>query len=196
MGEHRPVPLHLSASSSVLILTTIIDGPTNATWDFRSAQLHRGSVDVALGDGTALGITVGFARAEAAFTRRNAIFTQTNCQVTCDVELDYFSAAVSLHVGDKPGFHPILSTSIGMHSMANFREMNSGDEVGPESADLDVAFSAGFGVGYSLHRRLQVILVQDVGFSVHTKSGSVLSPSNALQPLLALRFGLRAGLGK
>ncbi len=195
MGDYRAPKMHASASSSMLILTSIVDGVTASTWDFRAAQHHRASLDITIGDATSVGLVVGYASVPTSFSRRRPIFDSSSCRDSCDVKADFWSAALSLHVGDKPGFHQILEGTIGFNSLGNFRH-TSDEKVGPASRDIDFSFSIGCGLGYSVSRRLQINLVQDLGFSVHGKSGSVDTPTNSLNPMLITRLGIRAGIGR
>ena len=196
MGNYVGPRFHVSAATSLLILRTVVDAQTSAIWDFEAAKHYRASFDVTIGDGTSVGITAGFASVPIAFSRRIPAFQSPSCPQDCTANADYRNVALTFHVGDKPGFHQILEGSVGVQSVSNFRHETTDEKIGPESEDVDIAFAIGFGVGFSVSKALQLALVQDVGFSIHDKSGSIESPSNSLSPMLMTRFALRFGFGK
>jgi hypothetical protein len=178
-----------------MVLSRIIDGQTSSTWDFEQGTQFRGGIDFTIGDGASLGLIVAVGSTDASYTRSLPDFDAETCVQTCDVSLDVRSLSLQIHVGDRPGFHGILDASVGILSLGNFRE-ESGAKIGPESPDLDILFTLGFGGGYSVSRRLQLTLVQDVGFNIHDKSGTTANSSGGLRPMLLTRFGLRVGVGR
>ncbi len=196
MGDVRPTPFHVSVSSSMLIMRTVTDAVTQSNWDFRASPQFRATFDMAIGGGTNLGLTVGYAAVPGSFSRRTPEYTSANCQIQCDMNTDVWNAALAFHVGDDRGLHQVLEGSIGVMSMGNFRHDTTGEKLGPSSPDIDFAFSIGFGMGYSFSRRIKLTAVQDVGFTMHNGSGSIASPSNTLNPMLMTRIGLRAGIGR
>ena len=196
LRDEIPTPIHASASTALMMLQTIVDGRTMANWDFRTARLHRGTVDIGIGGGTSLGLSVGYSSVPGRFQRLGlASGPSPSCTQDCDVTADFWSAALTIHVGDQPGFHQILEGSVGVNRFSNFRTNSIGEKVGPSGGDTDFALNVGYGLGYTATRRFQITLVQNVGLYVHEKA-SAMANTNAMYQMLITRLAVRAGLGR
>lgn len=171
----------------------IRDGRTNSVWRFGSALQYRGSAELDVGNGGAVGMAVGFADAPLTYFRTVA-GTDPECPSACDAHAQVWTVMGTFHMGGGAGFHQIIDLSAGTTIYRDFRADGSNAQIGPESPDKDLSISVGYGFGWGFGNRLQIMLVQDAAYTMHQRDGISGSQSSNSQQFTT-RLGARFGLG-
>ena len=171
----------------------IHDGRTASVWRFGSAVQYRGSAELDVGNGGAVGMAVGYANAPLTYFRTSA-GTGSDCVTACDAHAQVWTVMGTFHMGGGIGFHQIIDLSAGTTIYRDFRADGSNAQIGPESPDKDLSISVGYGFGWGFSNRLQVMLVQDAAYTMHQRDGVSGSQSSNSQQFTT-RLGARFGLG-
>lgn len=162
---------------------------TNACWDFASAPQWRASLELPMGRGGAIGVTGTTARVPLIY-QGNAI--DPNSCLNCDADANVSQIFGHIHLAGGAGFHQVIDIAAGQTLFSNFRQSSGGTKLGDGKTTRDWSFMIGYGFGYGLSDRTQIMLVQDYGLLIHKRqSGS----SNNTSQQTSLRFGVRIGLG-
>ena len=164
---------------------TVVDGRSNATWDFGDGVQYRLSLEVPVGRGATLGAFGSWSRMPLDYTVRGGASIQS-------AHADVWTAGGQLHIGGGRGFHQILDISLGAMGFRNFREDGTNARLAPDD-DTDFFVSIGYGFGFPLGRRAVLTLVQDAGYAFHQREGLSGSARTANR-FFNLRAGIRAGL--
>jgi hypothetical protein len=167
----------------------LCDQATSACWDFGGAPQWRASLELPMGRGSAFGVTGTTARVPLQYSG-SAVGPNTCLQ--CDADANVSQILAHLHLAGGVGFHQVIDIAAGQTWFSNFRQTD-GTKLGGGSMVKDFSFAIGYGFGYGLSERTQIMLVQDYGLIIHKRqSGS--SDNTAQQS--NLRFGVRMGLGE
>ena len=180
-----------SAGIGWLGIGTIADGRTNTRWDFGGGPRLRASLGVPIGRSASLGLTGTWARMPL---RYSSLDRQAFNPFDEDAHADVSSLLLSFHGGGGEGLHQVLSAGAGVVRFGRFTSDRTGSTLEP-SSDLDFAFSIGYGFGYSLSPRAQIVLLQEYGLVLHQREGLANNASGAIQQSvtsLAVRYGLGA----
>lgn len=188
-----PRPAEPTAYASVGIgygqYGTVNDGTTGSTWNFTDAPQWRVTLERALGGGTSFGVAGTFARVPLVYSDGGLA-----CGGGCDADAQVMQFFASLHNGSsRIGTHQVLELNAGTTIYSAFRERASGARIGP-SSDADIALAFGYGFGYTLSPSMQVELVQDLGMSIHQRTG-LSAGTSAVSRFSNTRITLRLGLG-
>ena len=171
----------------------IRDGRTQSIWRFGSALQYRGSAELDVGNGGAVGMAVGYADAPLTYFQ-TAAGTDQSCFTSCDAHAKVWTVMGTFHMGGGQGFHQIIDLSAGTTIYRDFRVDGSNAQIGPASPDKDLSIAVGYGFGWGFNNRLQIMLVQDAAYTMHQRDGiSGGQSSNSQQ--FTTRLGARFGLG-
>lgn len=140
---------------------------TDACWNFGGAPQFRGSLELPLGTGAAFGIAGTTARVPLTYT--GSPLAPGGCG-TCDADanVSQFLATFHLGGGGVGGFHQVIDVSAGTTIYSNFRS-TGGAKLGSGKTVNDVTFGLGYGFGFSLSPRTQVVLVQEWSLVLHER---------------------------
>lgn len=169
---------------------TVRDGTTGSTWQFGDAVQYRTSLERRIQPGSALG-------AAATFSRAPLTYHGAGCTVgsSCDADANITQIFGSFHAGGGGyGLHQVLQLQLGATLFHNFRERTTGAVLPPESADVDLAFSLGYGFGFTLSPRAQLNVVQELGVSMHQRE-NLPAATTIANRFGVTRLSLRLGLG-
>ena len=165
----------------------IVDGRTESVWNFSSAILYRGTVEMDVGNYGAVGLVAGLA--DAPLTYGSA-----QCPTGCDAHAKIWTIMAGFHMGGGTGFHQIIDLSAGTTIYRDFTTDAEGTTLPPESPDKDISLSVGYGFGWGFGNRMQLMLVQDAAYSVHQRDG-LSGGQNSSSTQYITRLGVRFGLG-
>jgi hypothetical protein len=166
---------------------SLCDGDSSACWDFGSAPQWRGSLEYALGRGASIGVVATLAKVPLIY---NGGLIGSSC-VSCDADAKVTQYMGNFRMGGGTGFHQVIDVSAGMTVFSNFQS-TSGSRLGGKAVS-DFSFTVGYGFGYGLSQRTEVMLVQDYGLIIHKRMPG--STNNTAQQSTT-RIGLRVGLGE
>jgi hypothetical protein len=164
----------------------LCDQETNACWDFGSAPQWRGTLEFPMGRGATVGGAATIARVPLVY---NGGIGANSC-VQCDADANIVQYLANVRIGGGSGFHQVIDLNAGTTVFSNFRS-TTGTRLGGKAV-TDWSFSVGYGFGYSLSPRMQIMLLQEYGLVIHARqSGS--AERTAQQS--TIRIGGRVGLG-
>lgn len=166
----------------------LCDPDTGACWDFGSAPQWRASFELPFGQGTSFGVAGTTSRMPLIYSGLGS----ANSCLRCDADANVTQIFGQLHLGGGTGFHQVIDVAAGMTMFSNFRERPGGTRLGDGKMTQDFSFSIGYGFGYALSPRTQIMLVQDYGLIIHKRQPG--SSNNTAQQS-NLRVGMRFGLG-
>jgi hypothetical protein len=167
---------------------SLVDGTTTSRWNMSDATQYGAAVDYTITGGTSVGV-----RATTSSVPLRYVSTQLGGSAA-DADARVSQAFALLHVASGRGLHSVLELGLGATIYSDFHERGTGTTLPPDKADVDFAFVFGYGIGYSFSRAFQVDVVQDVGTSLHQKSG--LSPGDDSSARIAgTRLVARYGFG-
>lgn len=171
----------------------INDGRTSSTWDFGqgSSWQYRGSIEKAIQNQSAVGLTGTYAK--VPFTYTSSIAGPQTC-TRCDAHLDMLGLALSFHAGGGAGFHQVLEGSAGVTHFRNLTRDSDKAKLAPVDGNTDFSLAFGYGFGYNFNPSAEVFLVQDYGLVLHERDGLGNSDSNTLT-IRTTRAGFRLGRG-
>jgi hypothetical protein len=166
---------------------TVNDGITGSRWDLGDSQAYGGSIEHAV----ASGVTVGVRANTAAPTVRYTTADSPNVRVA---DTRVTQALGIVHVSSGRDFRSVFELGVGTTIYSAFREHGTGVRLGPEKTDADFAFVFVYGLGYSFSRNFHVDVVQDLGTSLHQKSGLTQGEDTSAR-ISSTRIVARYGFG-
>lgn len=167
----------------------LCDPDSGACWDFGSAPQWRASLELPKGQGASFGVAATMSRLPLIYS--SGLATGNSC-LRCDADANVTQIMGQLHLGGSTGFHQVIDIGAGMTMFSNFRERTGGTRLGDGKTKQDFSFSIGYGFGYALSPRAQIMLVQDYGLIIHKRQPG---ESNNTAQQSNLRVGVRFGLG-
>jgi hypothetical protein len=165
----------------------LVDGTTGVVWDFSDAVHYGAALEKTITGGTSAGIRATMSRVPLDYRP-----TQGSGATEADATVSQVFALV--HVASGRGLHSVLELGAGATIYSGFRERGSGNELRPDSRDVDLAFVFGYGIGYTFSRAFQVDVVQDLATSLHQKSGLSAGERSSVR-ISGTRLVARYGLG-
>ncbi|MGH7676935.1 MAG: hypothetical protein ACRENU_00630 [Gemmatimonadaceae bacterium] len=165
----------------------LCDQETNACWDFGSAPQWRGTLEFPVGRGATIGAAASIARVPLVY---NGGILGNSCS-GCDADANVAQYFGNFRIGGGTGLHQIIDVNAGVTVFSNFRSTN-GTRLGGKAL-TDLSFLLGYGFGYSLNPRTQIMLVQDFGLVIHQRQ---TGNSERTAQQQATRIGIRVGLGE
>ena len=166
---------------------SMCDEETDACWDFGGAPQWRGTLEFPMGRGATIGAAATIARVPLIY---NGGLTGNSC-VSCDADATVTQYFGNFRIGGGSGFHQIIDLNAGVTVFSNFRSTNGAKLGGKALTDITVML--GYGFGYSLTPRTQLMLVQDFGLVFHQRQTGSAERTAQQQ---ATRIGVRVGLGE
>lgn len=167
----------------------LCDPNTGACWDFGSGPQWRATLEVPVGTGASFGVAGTTARLPLTYSGSGL---SSNSCLRCDADANVSQIFATLHLGGGTGFHQVIDVSAGATLFSNFRASSDGSRLGDGKTTQDFSFAIGYGFGYGLSPRTQIMIVQDYTLIIHKRqTGS----SNNTAQQSNLRIGVRVGLG-
>lgn len=163
----------------------LCDDGTGSCWNFGSAPQWRGTLEYPMGTGATIGVAATAARAPL-------IYGGGSCPQACDADANVTQYFANLRIGGGLGFHQVIDLNAGITVFSNFRR-TTGERLLPEKAVTDFTFAVGYGFGYSVSQRVQIMLVQDFGLVIHKRQTGT---ANRTMQQSTLRVGGRVSLGE
>jgi hypothetical protein len=168
----------------------LCDPDSNSCWSFGGAPQFRATLEMPLGRGGGASIGVAGTTARVPLTYSGGLLSGCNgCDA--DANLSQLMGILRIGGGGSSAFHQVIDISAGMNLYSNFRSTN-GTKLDPAKTASSFAFTVGYGFGYSLSQRMQLMLVQDYGLVIHKRMPG--DPNNTAQ-MYTTRIGARYGLG-
>ena len=166
----------------------LCDPDTSACWNFGGAPQFRGTLEMPVGTGAALGITGTMARVPMVYAGQAG--APRSCGL-CDADGKVSQLMLNFHVGGGSGLHQVIDLYAGYTFFHDFRS-SDGAPLGSDNLVDDFSFGLGYGFGYTISPRAQVIVVQDLAMLIHKRQSG--SAQNTAQQRTT-RIGVRLGLG-
>ena len=166
---------------------TVFDGQSGSRWDLSDTQLYGGSIERAVSSGITVGVRAHTAQPSVRYIGTGAVAaTQADLRVT--------QALGIVHVTTGRQLRSVFELGLGATIYSDFRERGTDLRLGAESTDADFAFAFVYGLGYSFSRNFQVDVVQDLGTSVHQKTGLAAGEDRSAR-VRSTRLVARYGIG-
>jgi hypothetical protein len=182
-----------SLSAGLFQTQAVLDGRTQTVWDFGQGVQYRASIEQAIGNQSSIGVTGTYARLPLTFTELAPATDVSSCGGGCDAHADVTSLTGSFHAGGGQGFHQVIDLAVGVTRFAHFRADDTDRRLGPDG-DTDFSFMVGYGFGYSLSPRTQIVLVQEYGSAFHQGDG-LRGSDRRMNQQYTTRLGARFGIG-
>ncbi len=183
----------ISAGAAAFSADGINDGGTGSTWDFSGTTVqYRGALEKTISNQTAVGLAVAYM--DMPFTYYGKALGGSNSCTQCDARMNFYNAALTLHVGGGNGFHQVLEASAGVNLYRDFKRESDGQPLEPLEGNIDPAFTFGYGFGFNFSPSQEVFVIQDYGIALHERDGLQNSQSNTLT-MRTTRIGYRMGFG-
>ena len=204
-AQPRPIPrptaaaepaIWLSGTVGLLQAETILDGRTNAAWDFTgNAVQYRATLESALSGGVTVGLQGSWAPAVPTTVRALGLPDRPaldRCRPECAASTDLLGVAAIGRTGGGPGLHQVFEITAGVLQVRNLR-LDGGATLPPER-DTDLHGAVAYGIGYSPSRRAAITLVQEFGIVSHQRD-FLPRDRNGITQQRATRLTVRYGSG-
>lgn len=164
---------------------TVFDGRSGSRWELGDTQQYGGSIERAVTSG----ITVGL-RGNTSQPSVRYVGTST----TTEADMRVSQALGVVHVTTGRQLRSVFELGLGATIYSDLRERGTGLRLGPSSTDTDFAFVFVYGLGYSFSRNFHVDVVQDLGTSLHQKTGLAAGEDTSAR-ISSTRLVARYGFG-
>ena len=164
---------------------TVFDGESGSRWDLGDTQQFGGSIERAVTSGITLGLRAATSRPSVRYSGSVTGPNQADLRVT--------HALGVVHVTTGRQLRSVFELGAGATVYSNFKAPLSGGQ-GLPATDTDFAFVFVYGLGYSFSRNFQVDVVQDLGTSVHQKTGLAAGEDRSAR-IRSTRLVARYGIG-
>jgi hypothetical protein len=195
-GDSGEPSVWLSATAGLLQAETILDGRTNASWDFADNTLqYRATLETVFAPGMTFGAQVSWAPGVATAVRGLGLAdrpTLANCAAECAASADLLGVAAIARVGGGRGLHQVIELTAGVQQLRNLR-LEGGGTLAPER-DTDLHASLGYGAGFGFSSRASVSIVQEFGIVSHQRD-FIPRDRNGITQQRATRVTVRFGGG-
>ena len=163
----------------------LCDPDSNSCWGFGGAPQFRASLDMPMGRGATIGIAGTTARVPLRYD--GGLLSGCN---GCDADANVSQIFGNLHIAGGSGLHQVIDVNAGLTLFSNFRR-TSGERLDPSGMVTAFTFDIGYGFGYSLTQRFQIMLLQDWGLVIHKRmSGQTNNTANQTTTRIGARYGL------
>ena len=143
---------------------TVFDGVTGSRWDVGDSQAYGGSIEHAVASGVTVGVRANTATPTVRYLPAGAPDVRVaDTRVT--------QALGIVHVSAGRDFRSVFELGLGSTFYSPFRERGTDAPLGPTKTDTDFTFVFVYGLGYSFSRNFHIDVVQDLGTSLHQKTG-------------------------
>jgi hypothetical protein len=166
---------------------TVFDGSTNSRWDLGDTQQYGLSIERTIKSGITLGVRAATSQPSMNFlnTSGTALTRQADARVS--------QALGIVHVTTGRDIRSVFELGLGSTIYSGLRERGTDAPLGP-TTDADFTFVFSYGLGYSFSRSFHVDVVQDLGTSLHQKTGLSAGEDTSIR-ISSTRLIARLGLG-
>ncbi|WP_284350673.1 hypothetical protein [Roseisolibacter agri] len=186
----------VSATAGLLQAETILDGRTNASWDFADNTLqYRATLETAFAPGMTFGAQVSWAPSVATAVRSLGLADRpvlVGCENGCAASADLLGVEAIGRLGGGQGLHQVIELTAGVQQLRNLR-LEGGAPLAPER-DSDLHASLGYGIGFGFSSRASVAIVQEFGIVSHQRD-FIPRDRNGITQQRATRLTVRFGSG-
>lgn len=163
----------------------LCDPESNSCWGFGGGPQFRVTFDMPMGRGATIGLAGTTARIPLRYD--GGLLGACN---GCDADANVSQIFANLHIGGGTGLHQVIDLNAGMTLFSNFRR-TSGEKLDPSGIVSAFTFDVGYGFGYPLSPRFQIMLVQDWGLVIHKRmAGQTTNTANQTTTRIGARYGL------
>jgi hypothetical protein len=184
----------VSGGVGLLQAESILDGRTNAAWDFGNALQYRASLETLVAPGATVGVQGTWAPAVPTTVSPLGLADRpaSPCTASCSASADLLSLTAVGRLGGGQGVHQVIELAAGVQQLRRLRR-DGGEPLAPRR-DTDLHGSAGYGIGYGFSPRASVALVQEFGIVSHQRD---FLPGNrsAITQQRVTRLTVRYGSG-
>lgn len=166
---------------------TVVDGTTDSRWDLSDTQQFGASIERAV----ASGVTVGV---RASTSQPSVRYTSTSALTQREADTRVTQALGVVHVTTGRAIRSVFELGLGSTIYSNFRERATGQPIGTAKTDADFVFLFAYGLGYSVSRNFHIDVVQDLGTSLHQKTGLAAGEDTSAR-ISSTRLVARYGFG-
>ncbi|MFL5620298.1 MAG: hypothetical protein ACJ79A_18135 [Gemmatimonadaceae bacterium] len=166
---------------------TVYDGGTGSRWDLGDTQAYGASIEHAVAGGVTVGV-------RASTSTPSVLYTTADAFGAREADMRVTQALGVLHVTTGRGFRSVFELGLGTTIYSDFRERGTNARLGPEKTDADFTFVFTYGLGYSVSRNFHVDVVQDLGTSLHQKTGLTAGEATSAR-ISTTRLVARYGFG-
>jgi hypothetical protein len=168
-------------------LPDIHEGGSDSDWRIGGFPIFRGSIEMPVNRGSQLGAVVSYARMPMTYYG-------ADCN-GCNADATLWQALGMFRMGGGRGLHQVIEITAGVSSVQDIRQQSGGQKLGPGSPVIAPTVALGYGFGYPITPRLDLVLLQEYGL-MFFKRGDAPAGSNGSTPRTQVtRIGLRMGLG-
>ena len=191
---HGPA-IAAGASVGLFNLQDVFDGSTQTTWLFSQTLEYAGSVEVAMGGGSAFGLAASYAHVPLLYVDSIQAATGRVTSGCCDAHVNAYTVGAQFSIGGNgaPGFHHLVVINAGIIAFEKFTADRGGQRLSPDR-NIDPRIAIGYGFGYGFGGRAEAFVVQEYGVALHESKG--LSGGDRRQyQQQTTRLGIKYGLG-
>ncbi len=185
-----------SLTAALLQAETILDGRTNASWDFADNTIqYRATLETVVAPGATIGVQGAWAPSVGTTVRTLGLADRpalTGCPGQCAATADLLGVAAFGRLGGGQGIHQVIEVTAGVQQLRNLR-LEGGDALAPER-DTDLHASLGYGIGFGFSSNAAVSLVQEFGIVSHQRD-FLPRDRNGITQQRATRLTIRFGAG-
>lgn len=185
VGSGEPIAF-TSLSIGWFTHSGLCDPDSDSCWDFGGAPQFRATLEMPMGRGASIGVAGTTSRVPLVYVGN----VLSSCS-RCDADANVSQIMAMLHMGGSGrGFQQVIDLSAGMTIFSNFQTLD-GSRLPPDKATTSFNFAVGYGFGYGLTDRLQIMLVQDYGLVIHKRvPGDATNTANQATTRIGARYGL------
>jgi len=167
---------------------TVFDGANSSRWDIGDSQAYGGSIERIVANSVTVGVRANTAQPTVRYTDATAptLVRVADTRVT--------QALGVVHVSSGRDLRSVFELGLGTTIYTDFRERGTDLQLGPAKTDADFAFVFVYGLGYSFSRNFHVDVVQDLGTTLHQKTG-LTSGEDTSARISSTRLVVRYGFG-
>ena len=165
---------------------TVRDGSTDSRWDLGDTQQYGASIERAVTGGVSVGVRANTSQPSVRYTTSGLTQREADARVT--------QALGVVHVTTGRDIRSVFELGLGSTIYSNFRERVTGQPLGSAKTDADFLFVFVYGLGYSFSRNFHVDVVQDLGRSLHQKTGLAAGEDTSAR-ISSTRLVARYGFG-
>lgn len=185
-GAPRAPSAYTTLSVGYQDIGNVHEGGSNSDWLIGGFPVFRGSIEMPIQRNSQLGAVVSYARMPLTYYG-------TDCNA-CNADATLWQALGMFRIGGGRGLHQVIEITAGVSSVQDMRQRNAG-KIGPGSPVIAPTVALGYGIGYPLSPKMDLVLLQEYGL-MFFKRGDALAGSNTSTPRTQVtRIGLRMGLG-
>jgi hypothetical protein len=165
----------------------VFDGVSGSRWDLGDTQQYGASIEHRV----ARGITVGV---RATTSQPSVNYVTTTAPTVTQADTRVTQALGVVHVTTGRELRSVFELGLGATLYSDFRERGTDLRLGPGKTDADFTFAFAYGLGYSFSPNFHVDVVQELGTSLHQKTGLSAGEDTSAR-ITSTRLVARYGIG-